>query len=476
MAQVYDLIIVGGGGAGLAAAWCALEGGIKKILVVESLKKTGGNSALAGGFVYAVETEQLKKKGNGPTVTEALKNHLNFHHYDLVEPRQLRHWLDETKHTIKWMEDLGLPFSLSTMGSGCSHLMEGSNWVACFWKFLTPLAQKLKDRGVEILTSTSVLSIQKDGSGRVSGVIAVKEDGKEERFSISGRNVLIASGGFLSREDLMDKYFSLYYNKKVKSPHLSTRGNGIEIAISAGGRISSECTLVKENGRHSAPGVVFVNSDGRRYQDESLWHNNYSANALLKQPGMMGYAIFSKSVLDDMSRSPGPPGPAADQSQKNGPMSFNSDWGSDNRPEKKLEFALRNDLVNCNSVEEMAAFIGCEARVLQKTIDDYNGYCKEGIDREMGKDTRYLKLLSGPWGVDRILPTYVDTIGPVVVDENMRVQDNNQKVIPGLYAAGVITAGWVGRDYYQFGSALSYALTSGRIAGMTIARDFISSG
>jgi succinate dehydrogenase/fumarate reductase flavoprotein subunit len=52
--------------------------------------------------------------------------------------------------------------------------------------------------------------------------------------------------------------------------------------------------------------------------------------------------------------------------------------------------------------------------------------------------------------------------------------ENNRNVIPGLYAAGTIVGGWVGHDYMQFGSALSWAMTSGRIAGMTINKDFKS--
>ena len=116
MDTTYDLIIIGGGGAGLAAAWNALEGGLEKIIIFESTKKTGGFSAIAGGFIYAVETEQLKKRGGGPTVTEALKAHLDFHHYDLIEPAQIRYWLEETKNTLKWIEDMGFPFSLSNLG------------------------------------------------------------------------------------------------------------------------------------------------------------------------------------------------------------------------------------------------------------------------------------------------------------------------------------------------------------------------
>jgi fumarate reductase flavoprotein subunit len=462
MGTAYDLIIIGGGGAGLSAAWYALEGGLKKIIVFESTKKTGGFSAMAGGFIYAVETEQLKKKGGGPTVTQALKDHLNFHHYDFIEPGLLRHWLEETKNTIKWMEDMGYPFILTNMGTGASHLIENSTGVNYFWTFLTPLMEKLKERGVEIVTTTTVLGIEKDKKGRAAGVTAVKENGKDEQFQVSGKNILIATGGFMSREDLMDKYFATYYNKKALFPRLKNRGNGIEVALSAGAKVNPVCTLIKENGRHGEAGTVFVNSEGCRYQDESLWHNNYSANALLRQPGMMGYAIYSSEVLKSLANQPFNPLGTGDKKAAQEPP----------KPADDEMPMMRDKNIRCKTVGEMAKFIGCKVEVLQKTVDDYNSYCKDGIDREMGKDAKYLKPLSGPWMVAEIKPMYVDTIGPVNTDEDLRVLDNERNVIPGLYAAGTIVGGWVGHDYMQFGSALSWAMTSGRIAGMTIGKDY----
>jgi len=64
----------------------------------------------------------------------------------------------------------------------------------------------------------------------------------------------------------------------------------------------------------------------------------------------------------------------------------------------------------------------------------------------------------------------VDTAGPVRVNENMQVLDKQGKPIPGFFAGGVITSGWQGYDYHLFGSALCYTLTSGRIAGESIAK------
>jgi fumarate reductase flavoprotein subunit len=68
----------------------------------------------------------------------------------------------------------------------------------------------------------------------------------------------------------------------------------------------------------------------------------------------------------------------------------------------------------------------------------------------------------------------VDTAGPIRINERMKVLDKEDNPIPGFYAAGVVTSGWVGYDYYLFGSALAYCISSGRIAGESAA-EYIAS-
>lgn len=463
---MHELVIIGGGAAGLFAAWTALEKGIRDIVLLENLKRTGGNSAMAGAMLYAVETPYVSPELNG--LEAEYREALYFHHYDFIEPSLIRNWLSESANTIKWLEDHGHDMKLCDLGEGYTHIMSDSPGVSWFHHVLRPLTADVTARGVELRTSTKAISVEKNDSGHVCGVVVQTEDGKTEL--IESENVLLACGGFMSDKELLHKYFPSYYSEDSFYQIVPSPANGIDLAKSAGAKLNCECTLVKESGICFTPspttparifamdGSVFINRHGRRFVNESLWNQNYSANALLRQPGREVYTIYSSETLASVMDSVLP-------------FDFRSSR------EVFLEFLDREAAKGeqCryfDTLEEMALWIGAEPAVLEETIANYNRYCEEGYDPEQTKPARFLKpLLTGPYLAIKVRPMYIDTIGPVVVDGDLHVLGEDYKPIPGFYAAGVIAAGWEGRDYMRFGSALSFSSTSGRLAGMSIARD-----
>ena len=461
----FDLIIIGGGGAGLAAAHTALENGVKRIALLESLKKTGGNSAMAGGFIYALDTPQLRGSGLNDATRE-LKAALDFHHYDYVNPALIRRWLNETKSTIAWLESRGHEFILSPLGEGYTHVMADSPGVSWFHHVLRPLTAELEKSGVRFFYQATATEILKR-DGKVCGVRAEAPDGILE---LEANAVLLACGGFMADREQLKARFPQYYSPESFYQIVPSRANGVELAASAGARLNGECTLVKEAGMCFTPGPgrpgrifgaqgsVFVNRLGRRYVDESLWNQNYSANGMLHQKDMAGYAIYSRETLEHVMSLEAP---FDFKSERDAFMSY---MAKASEKGEECRFA--------DTLAELARWIGCPAEALEKTVSDYNGYCRTGLDLEFVKPADCLiPLESGPYLAVRIKPMYIDTIGPVVIDESMRVLDRDWSPIPGFYAAGVIAAGWEGRDYMRFGSALSFSVTSGRMAGASIAAD-----
>ena len=467
---MYELLIIGGGAAGLFAAWEASEAGVKDIALLESLKNTGGNSAMAGGYLFSLETGQLRGSGMNDCDAE-LKEALYFHHYDMVEPGLLRRWFEETKSTIALLESWGYEFKVSELGEGYTHVMADSPGVSWFHRVLRPLTQKLEERGVTILRQTTAKAIERDPSGAVCAVEAETAAGERQRLE-AGR-VLLACGGFMARPELLKQYFPMYYSPESFFQIVPAPGNGIELAESAGALLNPECTLVKETGMCFTPGPnapgrifamdgsVFISDRGRRFVDESLWNRNYAANAMLRQPDRRGYTIYSRETLESVMNATQPFDFRADREKF---MAF---------LEKEAE--KREECGFFDTLEELAAWIGADPAVLKKTIEDYNGYCETGVDKEFMKPKQYLlPLKSGPYLAIRIKPMYIDTIGPVVIDEEQHILDRDHRPIPGLYAAGVIAAGWEGRDYMRFGSALSFSVNSGRLVGKTIARELLN--
>jgi len=118
--------------------------------------------------------------------------------------------------------------------------------------------------------------------------------------------------------------------------------------------------------------------------------------------------------------------------------------------------------------EEIADWMGTDPDILKSTITEYNIVCKKSYDPIFGKDRRYLVPLQTPpfyaikMGVD-----YLDTIGGIKINERMEVLDKKGVPMPGIYAAGIDTGGWVGDTYCirTTGTTFAFAINSGRIAG-----------
>ena len=109
---------------------------------------------------------------------------------------------------------------------------------------------------------------------------------------------------------------------------------------------------------------------------------------------------------------------------------------------------------------------------LKKTIEEYNAMCngaQAGYDWQFTKPAKFLKpLLKGPYYVAKHFPSGYGSLGGIQVNENMQVLDTELNPMPGFYACGTDTATVFADSYcfYHPGSTMSYAINSGRIAGM----------
>lgn len=95
-----DFVVIGGGGAGLSAALTAHENGVSNIVVLEKSPFWGGNSRMAGGQIFAVETPDQYENGTVITRDSVFQETMQFHHYSLIQPKILRKFLDNGAETI----------------------------------------------------------------------------------------------------------------------------------------------------------------------------------------------------------------------------------------------------------------------------------------------------------------------------------------------------------------------------------------
>lgn len=465
-----NVVIIGSGIAGTSAGMAALQKGASKVIILEKQSYMGANSSLAGGVLYSpgkanpFESPQASAaqpsafKTPQDAANAAIKETIEFNHYELVDPKLVRVLINESISTGKWFKDLGIDSDANVGAPGS------------FGKTLKLLVDKFKSLGGQIIMNTTAKKILRDESGKVTGVLAVGKDGKE--LSIKAGSVVLASGGFTGNAELLKKYFPYYSPDTISTEATrANMGDGIKLAAEAGAAMAEYATLVKENGfsfksgsaidnRISMSASLWVNRRGERFLNETVGKDNESANALLSQPGGVGYAIFDDSQIVGLGTgSRIRTGSDAGQKQATLKEKMQADAGAGSTWVKIGD-----------TWDEVAAWIGADPKVLRATVEEYNTFCDKGQDDALGKEKSALNALGkAPYYAVRFGMLMIDTIGPVKISSRMEVLDKDGKAIPGFYAAGAVTSGWQGRDYHLFGSALGLSSAGGRIAGANAA-------
>ncbi|MFC1819819.1 FAD-dependent oxidoreductase [Thermodesulfobacteriota bacterium] len=462
-----ELVIIGGGGAGLAAALAMAEKGVSDVIVLEKRSVVGGNTALATGL-FACESPVQKQEKIIADKDELFKKSMGWAHWSRIDPRICRAFLNKSGDTIRWLEDKGVEFDIRAFYPNQEprvwHCPKGRGA-----QLIKVLAEKCKELGVRLFQSTSGKKILRSVKGDVTGVLAIK-DGEE--FEIITKGIIITSGGFAGNKELLKKYCPSYYDG-MPLRGLPLTGDGLLMAAETGAYIEDYVTLLKEGPRVElngwpliglvmAPSAIWVNKKGKRFIDESVgFHPFESVNAILLQPDKVSYTLIDDSIRQDFEEKGIKMGRLKHSGQ--GPKIHTSEL------EKKLQEQANKGRVKISeSWDGIAAWIGADPKALKDTIDEYNSFCSQGYDEIFSKGRRYLMpLRSTPYYAIRGMPVFLDTMGGIKVNDKMEVLNNVSNPVPGLYAAGVVVSGWEAESYCSdlSGSAFGFAINSGRIAG-----------
>ncbi|MGD1118785.1 MAG: FAD-dependent oxidoreductase [Dehalococcoidales bacterium] len=470
-----QLLIIGGGGAGLAAAVEAFEKGIHDITVVEKRRALGGVSAIAGG-IFACESPVQKRLGIVANPDKLFKKAMDWAHWSNLNPPVLRAFIDKSGDTIKWLEAKGLVFDLITFYPGqdppVQHNPRGFGAA-----LVKTLENECKKYGVNILRNSAAQKIVRAKNGAVKGVEVFREGALNK---ISCGSVIIATGGFAGNRELMQRYFPSLKDGLVLSG-LPLEGDGIRLAEKAGASIADIATIIKEGPRvhkHLWPLMalerngmtLWVNKRGERFTDESTgYHIFESVNAVIRQPEMACFILMDSAVRRYFEER---------GNKLRRPSGGNSPADIHRELEKGIQDGVSKGTIKiADSWEEIAAWLGAEKQTLRETVNRYNEYCKNGYDAAFLKDREYLlPLTEPPFYAIKTVACLLDTIGGINIDEKMRVVDKANKAIPGLYAAGVVTSGWESEIYCSelSASAFGFAVNSGRIAAGSAAGYLLS--
>jgi fumarate reductase flavoprotein subunit len=463
-----DVVVIGSGASGLAAALTAAEGGAR-VIVCEKQRTPGGTSNFFEGM-FAVESDMQRAHYIDYSRDQAFKSIMEYSHWK-ANPRLVRAIVDESAGTIAWLQQQGVEFTGVTINMPKSprtyHIVSGSGLAA-----IKALVTRAKEKGVDLRLGTLVKRILKEG-GRIVGVLI---EGDAEDIRVGAKAVVIASGGFANDKEWIKKYTGFDLGKNlIPVGNVDKFGEGIRMAWEVGaaeeginvvelyraGPITAEI-----GGQVEWPTVqpdLWINPRGERFCDESIaFYDSSVGNANAKYKEGYTFSIFDDSIIRRLM-------------ERGIDKSVNVRTLSGSKPlnfQKELEILFEKgnmDVFVADSIEELAGKLGMDAAVLKSTVDEYNGFCEKKHDDLFAKDPKYLWPIKGPkfYAVKAHTVT-LGTMGGIKINHNTEVIDKKDNVIPGLYAAGFDAGGMYGDSYHvsvASGSSVGFAFNSGRIAG-----------
>ncbi len=269
-----DVVVVGGGLAGLSASVSAAESGADVILV-EKMASLGGASITCGGELLAAGTDMQKEQGIQDS-SQALAEYWIGKGEGHVDEEMLRTIADASPETLHWLKDRGVEFGGVTFSYNYPSQEPLRNHKTADEKgtgFILPMTEAAEKAGVEILLETPAVElIQEDG--RVKGVICENEGRKVE---IAAKSVILATGGFANNQELVEEYCPAFgtYGTFLGEAH---QGDGLIMARDAGANIIAGGGAIVNPMDMGAtglqdPGGVFLNvtPEGKRFANEAAY-------------------------------------------------------------------------------------------------------------------------------------------------------------------------------------------------------------
>lgn len=502
MEKTVDLCVVGAAGSGMSAAIVARQNGVGSVLLLEKNAAPGGCTVMSAGMM-GIDTPVQRRFGVKLDKDEYFRKMMQITNWR-CDAKLVRKWINGSGENFEWLEDLGCAYQFCTTESAdlrkfnpTHHRMgewDGEKWVMKMQGpvLVRTLREACASYGVELMTKTRARHLIQGDDGAVVGLEAEGPDGP---ITVHAKAVVLATGSVSSNQELIRHFMNSdeYKDMRVMSGIPHNTGDGLIMAEEIGaaeGRIgvlfigphnhypnASEVMSVMLR----RPQNIKVNQNGERFTDESIpFTNEYGwmmSQSVDMQPCKKSYAIMSQRYLDQIQAGTDVLPPRHDTGcQIDAPASFGppcpvekdqdpATWKT--RIVEHLRYEQEQGRARiCQTLDEAAAFIGCEPETLRQTVEHYNEGCARRYDDEFLKDPDYLLpidqapyyVMRGNSGIDTLL-------GGLKIDNHQRVMNTEGRPIAGLYAAGVMCSGWFNDAYELFGSEMSWTIYSGRTAG-----------
>ncbi len=468
MDRDYDVIVVGGGGAGLAAALMANAQGASCI-IVEADGKLGGATAQSGGVFYAAGTKVQRAAGIMDDTPQALYDYLMTLNRWKMRPDLVRHYAEHAAEALEWLMELGTEFPEQWLvRSGVDSVARGHSSQGAGSGIADALINAAGAKGIETAYGSRVEELLVE-DGRVVGIRAA---GAELRAP----TVIITTGGFGNNPQMLQRlYPSACHGDWTWAVHKDVPfilGDGINLAENIGaGVVGHDCGLVLPTSGFSKsleaflpPWIIAVNKEGSRFMSE-LSPYSVCGYLLNEQTERRAWAIFDEQALVEASTNTKYLDP------------YNAGISIPTWEEPTLREQVRNGRVKvADTLRDLAEQVGIDGIALERTVEVYNQDCAKGCDSQFFKQApAFFPVQQAPFYAVEIRSAIIGlTAAGLDIDSQARVLDAHKRPIPGLFAAGEVLGCFQGERYGGGGLSIGNAVVFGRLAGIEAAREALA--
>ena len=506
-----DVLVIGTGLAGCCAALAAQEEGAEVIMIEKSTKGTIAARGLDIAAFHTKKQQQLVKDGLmvEPDYRQAIRRWVMWSQGRVKEPL-LWLWARKSGACYDWMSDKVLAdgildhyvwngyykgpdyteypvthafyvkeYEQETFGFtfyNMADAAEGQEETGDTFgnAVLVPKLYEIIDKaGIRIDYSMPSVRLLRSGSGPVTGCIAGEEEGNYTQYNAS-KAVIIACGDYAADSEMVQCYapfqnyatdLNVYFPVGVNTGDLHKQALWIGAAMQKSEPHSSVTHL--DFGAASY-GFLHVTGDGIRFKNEDVNTQSKSITKAL-QHNKQAYTIYDSNGLKEVKK------------QVDANIGGGLQWGQLTQPIggvynlEAQEAVLRTEVdsgmtYESDTLEGLAAQIGCDPQVFVATVERYNQMCDQGNDVDFGKRSEILVgVKNGPFYAGRLAASLLTMCGGLRTDTHCRVLDIDDQPIENLFVCGSSAGDFFGAgDYPTFVAGIGHGrcVTFGRIAGI----------
>ena len=498
-----DILIVGAGNGGIFAAAYAAANGLNFRVIEQN-----GNVQDTRHWYGAIDSAAAKEAGEKPADRAKLLSEISRYASGKCDQRVVKTWINESaamhdfmrsilEDKYGWTCDFTSGAEAAWPAENAEHNtdylfpVQEHNYMASESASGKPrnelLLDYIRELGYDVDFKTSLAKLEKDSTGRITGIIAQStEDDHFIRYN-ANKGVLLACGGFPGNPYMMEQLDPLGTSVTTACSYSpADKGYGIRAAVWAGANLDKEAAPMLFDRGIVAPGVdggyvasdsafggkafpgpirqynpgtqpfLKVNRNGERFANESSPYNDI-VYAAAHQPGRVYAQICDANVLEDAKRfhTIG----CSAQTRAGGEKYFQG---------KVDEAVAAGTLFVCDTIEELAdklGFTGEAKDTFLATVERYNELYDKQNDEDFGKPAYRLSAIrTAPFYGCWLGASLLTTEQGIAINDKGQALDNDNKPMPGLYVTGDMSGSFFANNYpclmagVAMGRTLTYAI------------------